>query len=61
MGWQPIATSTKETDVLVFDEKWQQCVVARNDARWGWRSVPGQYGVRPTHWMPLPEPPKAKQ
>lgn len=68
--WQPIETAPKDTEVLVWDPS-QGCVyIARQTPFYNtpfegvrcllghhWETGEGGYGT-PTHWMPLPEPPK---
>lgn len=57
--WQPIETAPKDgTLVLVWDE--DTPITASWDEGFGWcDNVRGTYwGFSPTHWMPLPEPPK---
>ena len=64
MEWQPIETAPKdETEVLACraGKKWRQVL----GWQWGSGGCDGWYnsGGRnydPTHWMPLPEPPKEK-
>lgn len=34
---------------------------ARYTRAYGWVSSPGAYAMRPTHWMPLPDPPKEEK
>ena len=70
MTWQPIDTAPKDsTRILVV---YRRCVftddtrnkrVVREAYCFGgpWRLVTGyelEGGEQPTHWMPLPEPPK---
>lgn len=69
--WQEIATAPKDgTVVLVYDPKWQPPLTAHfyefppgSGERWQFTfEDTGKYGrLDPTHWMPLPEPPKAIQ
>lgn len=54
MTWQPIESSPDDGMFLVLTEKYGACVARR---RLGWDglfTVPGQYCIYPTHWMPLP-------
>jgi hypothetical protein len=62
--WQPIETAPKDglTDILMFQNggiymaTW--CPLGPSQKpRFGWVSNTG-YQLEPTHWMPLPEPPK---
>ncbi len=64
MNWQPIETAPKDgTEILTFQPRLSYrgfFVVVRFDAEmWGgdggWSD--GEYHYRPTHWMPLPDPP----
>lgn len=71
MEWQPIETAPKDgTPVIItrHDETWgwvlgwgeyfQQGKIVGWVSR-GFREPPGELGLaHPTHWMPLPEPPK---
>lgn len=66
-GWQPISTAPKDgTQILAYakgpyrDERYYGVAewavpdprgLGRRDD-WFW-----PYAIRPTHWMPLPEPP----
>lgn len=60
--WRPIAEAPKDgSEVLGFEERGYvgRRVVMRWDIRFDqWVSVPGSYGLHPSRWMPLPEPPK---
>lgn len=58
-GWQPIETAPKDgTRVLTFRVKFREAMaVAWFDGE-EWRPVHGSAWPDPTHWMPLPEPPK---
>lgn len=74
MTWQPIETAPKDgTAILLCDEEsgkwdnqqWSSCVVGwwDTDDEPEWRDngdmgCNGQCEYEPTHWMPLPEPPK---
>jgi hypothetical protein len=71
MSWQPIETAPKDRWIVGY---WRLaftpfgaetgCVedfydVCRwNDARQAWAGNDRIHGFRPTHWMPLPDPPK---
>lgn len=58
MSWQPIETAPVETPVLVGTSGLTRLRIA--DLVDGcWWDVNEGYGLMPpTHWMPLPEPPK---
>ena len=60
--WNPIETAPKDgTWLLIYESigvntKWSACDIAHwSDDQW---ANGGDYPVRPTHWMPLPESPK---
>lgn len=69
--WQPIETAPKDyrVRVLVYDASWCGGAPRITVTNWiGYRNVKGDVieekgsfsGVtRPTHWMPLPDPPEA--
>ena len=65
--WQPIATAPRDRAILLWDNHFQQCVVARAYGPHHWfieeSYGPNDDGEIPikdaTHWMPLPEPPDA--
>ena len=57
--WQPIETAPLNTTVLIWDGDMMWVAKAefrRIPATWHWETPEGF--VTPTHWMPLPEPPK---
>lgn len=69
--WQPIETAPKDgTWVFVGHALWQFPIIARWDMNHRvhvecWSDIDSlpigysaEYGHEPTHWMPLPEPPK---
>lgn len=67
MEWRPIDTApTDGTDVLIFAPQFSEQFVAfygraaDGDCRWVFGRAQGMSLVvkNPTHWMPLPEPPK---
>jgi hypothetical protein len=71
MTWQPIETAPKDgTSVLVYgiwegelNAQDDECDVWKAHFFWDQWCVDGgeyysQHVVDPTHWMPLPEPPK---
>lgn len=57
MSWQPIESAPKDkTQILVWDNA---CIIAYYEtALDGWRDAQEMFPLEPTHWMPLPEPPK---
>lgn len=74
MDWQPIETAPRDgTDILIYVQLSNECFVAywhsrfsklvRGDA-WAFATLFGgrtAYTKEATHWMPLPEPPKAAE
>jgi hypothetical protein len=66
MGWQPIESVPQDgTRVLTFDPSYG-IAAATFDPYWGWVERGADYAtevwgigeMHPTHWMPLPTPPK---
>lgn len=64
MKWQPIETAPKDgTCVLLFEPC--QPIGASMEVGWydsglgAWYSMSG-CALKPTHWLPLPEPPKGE-
>lgn len=64
--WQPIETAPKDGTPILVACPYSSGVAVEN-VRWidrprarGWRfhNYGPALGVQPTHWMPLPEPPK---
>lgn len=57
--WQPIETAPKDgSDILVYHpERCEQFVCYYRECYWMF-SPDGALATDPTHWMPLPEPPK---
>lgn len=57
--WRDIASAPKDgTAVLLLSPKWRNPSVGWwLETFGGWHSFPGSYGMKPTHWMPLPLPP----
>jgi hypothetical protein len=60
-AWQPIETAPQEKLVILYAPGWDPEVTAGKYEFGEWRE--GGYGEcmiarNPTHWMPLPEPPK---
>jgi len=68
MNWQPIDTApTDRTPILGYNIESKEMTVISRDSSEEWSDywsieVAGQYcdsaEFEPTHWMPLPEPPK---
>lgn len=60
MEWQPIDTAPhdEESYILAWDEYGYNvvrfCGGDDTDTQW----FDGEFFISPTHWMPLPEPPK---
>lgn len=63
--WQPIKTAPKREAVIIYADgivgegDWKY-YGEDEDQGWWWANLDDEYGQRiyPTHWMPLPEPPK---
>ncbi len=65
--WQPIETSPKDgTDVLVYEPGYVVAILHWHTVKTKtaasypgyWTDGDGLNWYKPTHWMPLPEPPK---
>ncbi len=59
--WQPIETAAKNPRerILLFFPKFAGVQIGWFSAQEGWIDVSGPFGrSTPTHWMPLPAPPK---
>lgn len=63
MDWQPIETAPKETPVLIWNGEWVLIGEQWGDTPWSeWgNEADALNGRQPTHWMPLPDPPEARQ
>jgi Protein of unknown function (DUF551) len=58
--WQPIETAPRDgTEILLF-ARGQHDDVYRGVGQWSEHSNSWfwSFAIRPTHWMPLPEPPE---
>ena len=53
--WQPIETAPSNTPILVYADGGYFVAVYILDPYPHWK---GRWFLEPTHWMPLPEPPK---
>jgi hypothetical protein len=61
MNWRPIDTAPKgfNTPLLVCGPRWgHPCICVWNDHFEEWEDNGARVEPQPTHWMPLPEPPK---
>lgn len=63
--WQPIETAPKHDFDILLGSGNQRAVVRWENGYWKPQNVSDYYGAypiyldfEPTHWMPLPEPPK---
>jgi hypothetical protein len=57
MEWQPIETAPRDGQaILAWDENLTYEIAYRQRGKW--RYGPKGYSFNPTHWMPLPAPPK---
>jgi hypothetical protein len=58
--WQPIETVPIRSHVLVFRPTDPQSIVVaiRPNESERIATIPGYWDIHPTHWMPLPEPPR---
>lgn len=71
MEWQPIDTAPKDgTRILVYDAFYAgRIAVCQFDSYFEWVERGADYATEvwglgemsPTHWMPLPEPPKGEE
>lgn len=63
MDWQPIETAPKDGSRVLINRKGYAepiCVGWYSQDWKEWKSVPGEWSWKPTHWMPLPDPPKSE-
>lgn len=65
MEWQPIETAPNYKWILVCapvdgpgHDRWAVFVGRQHGPTKTWALYPGNYNLPPTHWMPLPVPPK---
>ena len=58
--WQPIETAPKGEDLLVFSEIYI-CIASHSKNTGKWWSEYGHQLKQPTHWKPLPQPPKTRR
>jgi hypothetical protein len=60
--WFPLHTAPVNETVLVWCERFQEVVTARNYDGEGWKTwgVNGVFSCRPTHWRHLPKPPSGR-
>jgi hypothetical protein len=61
--WQPIETAPKDVEILVWSQYQDTAYLAIcDDQQWWtpdwWPEKWTEWLYSPTHWMPLPEPPK---
>lgn len=55
--WQPIETAPKDGMRVLVIGKSGYVDAGHYIEGWGWEDANGNI-MKPTHWMPLPEPPK---
>ena len=65
MEWQPIETAPVEIQILMLF-KFETCLHVESgyldeEDRLHWLDNGETLSIHPTHWMPLPTPPKEKQ
>ena len=65
MEWQPIETAPKDGSAILgawqcLNKTWDMDAMFwfEEDGEGAWFDYFGDYDHSPTHWMPLPEPPK---
>lgn len=56
-GWQTMDFAKPDIELLGFNERSGDRFVMCYTHGWGWHTIPGKYGVTPTHWQHLPSPP----
>jgi len=66
MDWYPIETAPKSTPVLLWARGWSielGIYFGNQRGEEGWHHWEGsrKFFSEPTHWMPLPDPPSAKE
>ena len=58
MDWQPITTAPTGQWVLVYFERFRDYAVCHLNDDGVWEDEDVSRYTSPSHWMPLPEPPK---
>jgi hypothetical protein len=59
--WQLIETAPKDGTYILGNKKFLDAGWSPRVVRWErgcWLTDPGDWSQKPTHWMPLPEPPQ---
>jgi hypothetical protein len=59
-GWQPIETAPEEEDILIcklYDDGSSRIEIAQREGE-DWYALHDIVMADPTHWMPLPTPPR---
>jgi len=57
--WQPIETAPKDNLIIGYDPVKENPIQVMKYDYGGWGdAVYQEWSAEPTHWMPLPEPPK---
>lgn len=60
--WQPIETAPNNKAILIYYDDGNTELVSADDNDYSWRAytVKEYFCTKPTHWMPLPNPPKGE-
>jgi hypothetical protein len=57
--WQPIETAPNDTTILVYRSTGEFQLIQAEDNDYTWQPFVADGLDRPTHWMPLPAPPRS--
>ncbi len=61
MDWQPIETAPREAGNEILGCRWSGGKMVKEPFITFWSPTLDKFYMSPTHWVPLPEPPKPRR